>query len=167
MGTREITACFTGHRQLREPADSIADRLSRTLENLIQSGYMTFCAGGARGFDALAAETVLALKPRFPQIQLILMLPFAEQYRQEQDWTQAEIDQYHRIQTQASQVITIAPGYRSGVYYQRNRRLVDASSVCIAYMTRTKSGTGYTVRYAQKHGLRVMNLAESISDKIL
>ena len=96
MQNRETTACFTGHRQLREPADNIAARLSKTLIDLIQSGYQTFCAGGARGFDALAAETVLALKPRFPQIQLVLMLPFPKQYSQEK-WTQTEIERIIRF----------------------------------------------------------------------
>ena len=166
MQNRETTACFTGHRQLREPADNIADRLSKTLIDLIQSGYQTFCAGGARGFDALAAETVLALKPRFPQIQLVLMLPFPKQYSQEK-WTKAEIEQYNQVQALASQIITVAPCYHSGVYYRRNKLLVDASSVCIAYKTRESSGTGHTVKYAQKNGLLVINLAESISDKIL
>lgn len=166
MQNRETTACFTGHRQLREPADNIADRLSKTLIDLIQSGYQTFCAGGARGFDALAAETVLALKPRFPQIQLVLMLPFPEQYKQEGTWTQTEIEQYHRVQAKASQVITVAPAYSPGIYYQRNKLLVDSSSVCIAYKTRESSGTGHTVRYAQKQGFLIMNLAESKSNKI-
>ena len=166
MQNRETTACFTGHRQLREPADNIATRLSSTLIDLIQTGYQTFCAGGARGFDALAAETVLALKPRFPQIQLVLMLPFPKQYSQEK-WTKAEIEQYNQVQALASQIITVAPCYHSGVYYRRNKLLVDASSVCIAYKTRESSGTGHTVRYAQKNGLLVINLAEPISDKIL
>lgn len=65
------------------------------------------------------------------------------------------------MQAQAAQVITIAPGYRSGVYYRRNRALVDASSACIAYMTRAGNGTGYTVRYAQEQGVDVINIAES------
>ena len=161
MLNKETTACFTGHRQFHEPADVIAARLTQTLEHLIQSGYRTFCAGGARGFDALASEAVISMQAQYPQIRLVLMLPFPEQYRRESGWNQADIEQYRRLQAQAAQVITIAPGYRSGVYYRRNRALVDASSACIAYMTRTGSGTGYTVRYAQEQGVDVINIAES------
>lgn len=161
MLNKETTTCFTGHRQLREPAAVIATRLTQTLEHLIQSGYRTFCAGGARGFDALASETVISMQAQYPQIRLVLMLPFPEQYRRESGWNQADIEQYRLLQAQAAQVITIAPGYRSGVYYRRNRALVDASSACIAYMTRSASGTGYTVRYAQEQGVKVINLAES------
>jgi predicted Rossmann fold nucleotide-binding protein DprA/Smf involved in DNA uptake len=42
----------------------------------------------------------------------------------------------------------------------RNRRLVDESAACICCMTDEKSGTGYTVRYAQKSGLAVYNVAK-------
>lgn len=70
MLNKEATACFTGHRQLREPAAMIAARLTQTLEHLIQSGYRTFCAGGARGFDALASETVISMQAQYPQIRL-------------------------------------------------------------------------------------------------
>ena len=160
MYTRETTACFTGHRNMREPALDITGRILEIVESLIQSGYLTFCAGGARGFDALASEAVLTMQDKYPQINLVLMLPFADQYRCERGWSNAEIDQYHRLQEKAAQTTILAPGYRSGIYYQRNRALVDASSVCIAYMTRTRSGTGYTVSYAQKQGLRVVNLAD-------
>lgn len=167
MFDRGTTVCFTGHRQLREPAEIITSRLTQTLESLIHSGCRTFCAGGARGFDALASEVVMALQPQYPQIRLVLMLPFPDQYCHESGWSMAEIEQYHHLQVQASQVmvITIAPGYRSGVYYRRNRALVDTSSACIAYMTRSSSGTGYTVRYARKQGLEIINLAESVTRK--
>ena len=165
MFDRGTTACFTGHRQLREPAEIITSRLTQTLESLIHSGCRTFCAGGARGFDALASEAVITLQTQYPRIRLVLMLPFPDQYNSESGWSMAEIEQYHRLQVQASQVITIAPGYRSGVYYRRNRALVDTSSACIAYMTRSSSGTGYTVRYARKQGLEIINLAESVTRK--
>lgn len=159
MYARDVTACFTGHRRFHEPAADISARVSKAVEELIQADYLNFCAGGARGFDALASEAVLALKPRYPQVNLILMLPFASQYEREKGWSRADVEQYRSLQERASQAVTLSPGYRSGIYYRRNRELVDASSACIAYMTRADSGTGYTVRYAQEHGLQVMNLA--------
>ena len=70
MYTRDVTACFTGHKQFHEPAADIAARVSTTVEGLVQAGYLDFCAGGARGFDALASEAMLALKARYPQIRL-------------------------------------------------------------------------------------------------
>ena len=168
MYTRGTTACFTGHRKLREPAADIRIRVMETVENLIQSGYQTFCAGGARGFDALASEAVLSLQARYPQISLVLILPFYNQYRFERGWSEAEIEQYHMFQEKAVHTTILSRDYQSGMYHQRNRMLVDASSVCIAYKIRNKSGTGYTVGYAQEEGLRIINLADPVakSDKI-
>ena len=163
MYTRGTTACFTGHRKLREPADDIKIREIETVENLILTGYQTFCAGGARGFDALASEAVLTLQARYPQINLVLMLPFYNQYRFERGWSEAEIEQYHMFQEKAAQTTILSSDYCGGMYHQRNRLLVDASSVCIAYKIRDKSGTGYTVRYAQEEDLRIINLADPVA----
>lgn len=159
---RNKTCCFTGHRVMPEPAAVIESRVLQAVENLIQEGYRYFGAGGARGFDALASEAVLKLKQRYPDIHLILVLPFPEQYRQEGNWTQQEIDQYHSLQKQASKVVVLAPAYRSGIYYQRNRHLVEHSSACIAYLNRTSSGTGYTVNYASQKGLTVIHTAAPV-----
>ena len=156
---RQQTACFTGHRQLHEAIAEVETRLAKVIETLIQDGYLYFGASGARGFDALASEVVLKLKKQYPQIHLILVLPFDDQYEHEKGWTQTEIEQYHRLKVKSSKVVVLSSGYSSGIYYRRNRHLVDFSSVCIAYMTRGNSGTGYTVNYATTNGLKVINIA--------
>lgn len=153
------TVCFTGHRQIRETTAEVEGRLTKVVENLIQAGYLYFGAGGARGFDALAAEVVLKLKRQYPQIHLILVLPFDRQYEHERNWNQAEIQQYHRLKAQASKVVILSSEYSSGVYYRRNKHLVDNSSVCVAYMTRENSGTSYTVNYARTKRVQVINIA--------
>lgn len=156
---RSRTACFTGHRSILEPIGAVEERLAVTVEGLIRRGYLYFGAGGARGFDALASEVVLKLREKYPQIHLILVLPFREQYRRENDWTREEIKQYDGLKKRASKVVTLSDEYSSGIYYRRNRHLVDNSSVCVAYMLRPSSGTGYTVSYAEKHGVEVINIA--------
>lgn len=156
---RRKTVCFTGHREMGEPIAEIEPRLAATVEGLIQKGYRYFGAGGARGFDALASQVVLRLKATYPKIHLILVLPFDKQYTHERNWTQAEVEQYHSLKERASKVVVLASGYSSGVYYRRNRHLVDYSSVCVAYMSRENSGTNYTVNYARAKGLEVVNTA--------
>ena len=160
MYTRGTTACFTGHRKLREPAADITARIIETTEVLIQSGYEIFCAGGARGFDILASEAVLSLQSKYPQVKLVLILPFYNQYRFDKDWTKADIELYHKLQESAAHTTILAYEFDSDMYFERNRMLVDASSICIAYMNRTKSGAGYTVNYARKQGVQVINLAD-------
>ena len=48
------------------------------------------------------------------------------------------------------------------VVWQKNRHLVDNSSVCVAYLTQSGGGTAYTVEYANKHGLKIINIAKNI-----
>ena len=50
------TVCFTGHREFpREYIAPLTERLDSILERLYAAGYRTFVAGGAEGFDTLAA----------------------------------------------------------------------------------------------------------------
>ena len=44
--------------------------------------------------------------------------------------------------------------------HKRNRHLVDHSSICVCYLTEDRGGTAYTVNYAKKQGLKVINLAD-------
>lgn len=161
-GKRQQTVCFTGHRQIGVPAAEVERRVAKAAGELIRKGCRYFDAGGARGFDALASEVILKLREQDPRIHLILVLPFDNQYRHEGNWGTAEIEQYHRLRAQASKVVLLAPAYHPGLYYQRNRHLVDHSSVCVAYMTRENSGTGCTVSYARSKGLQVVNLAAAV-----
>ena len=64
---KETTCCFTGHRNLPEGERTrIEARLESAIAGFVQRGYRTFCAGGALGFDTLAAQTVLRLKGMYP-----------------------------------------------------------------------------------------------------
>ena len=121
------TACFTGHREL--PTDDlpeISKRLEDTLVKLIEQGYRYFGAGGALGFDTLAAQVVLRLRERYPQIRLILVLPCLNQTR---GWPQADIDAYEEIKRCADKVTYTSEHYFRGCMQKRNRHLVDNSSI--------------------------------------
>lgn len=155
------TVCFTGHRSLpAEELPEISRHLEDTLTTLIEQGYCYFGAGGALGFDTLAAQMVLRLRERYPQIRLILVLPCRNQTR---GWPQDSIDIYEDIKRHADKVIYTAENYFQGCMQKRNRHLVDSSSVCICYLTTPTGGTAYTVNYARRMGLRVINIAESIN----
>ncbi len=158
MNKRALTACFTGHREIKhEKCEKI---LYITVEDLIKKGYRFFGAGGARGFDSLAAKTILELKKTYPHIHLILVLPFDRQYTAEKGWSKAEVEEYEKYKKLASKVTFESNGYESGIYYKRNRHLVDFSSVCISYQYKNTGGTAYTVNYANKKGLQIINIAE-------
>ena len=158
MLCKEKTACFTGHRELREPFEFIYNRTLKIVETLIQKGYRYFGAGGARGFDALAAEVVLELKAKYPHIHLILVLPFHKQYEHEKNWSLNEIQQHEKHKKMASKVVYTQETYSSGCYYKRNRHLVDFSSICIAYQYKSSGGTAYTTKYATEKGVKIIEI---------
>ena len=123
----------------------------------IEQGYRYFGAGGALGFDTLAAQTVLELKSEYPEIKLILVLPCKNQTR---GWEQADIEEYERIKAAADKVVHTSKDYYSGCMHKRNRHLVDNSSLCICYLTEQSGGTAYSVNYARSQGLKIINIAE-------
>lgn len=154
---KEKTVCFTGHREIPFlKAGAIKNMLKKTIEDLIERGYCYFGAGGALGFDTLAAQTVLELKSKYPQIRLILVLPCLSQADR---WSDRDKAVYEDIKNRADKVVYTAQEYFKGCMHKRNRHLVNNSSVCICYLTRKTGGTAYTVDYADKNGLQVINIA--------
>lgn len=165
METREIsemtqlekTCCFSGHRKIPpQQVQSVVERLEKVLIQLIEDGFSSFCAGGALGFDSLASLTVLKLKKRFPSIKLILVLPCRSQTR---GWRREDIETYEEIKAAADEVKYTSEAYTRGCMHLRNRYLADHSSVCVCYLTQSSGGTAYTVNYAKKKRLSIINLA--------
>lgn len=155
---KEKTVCFTGHRTIPMLKKwKIEKKLKDTLETLIEEGYCYFGAGGALGFDTIAAQIVLNLKKKHPEIKLILVLPCKNQTR---GWDEKDISVYESIIGQADKVVYTQEHYDRGCMFKRNRHLVDNSSVCVAYLTEEKGGTAYTVNYANQKGVKVINIAE-------
>jgi len=115
-------------------------------------------AGGALGFDTLAAEAVIRLQRTRPQVKLILVLPSPDQTR---GWSSGNVRRYEAIRARANKVMYVASTYGPGCLFERNRRLVDGSGICLCYLTAETGGTAYTVRYARKQGLPVINLAKT------
>lgn len=154
---RKRTCCFTGHRKIpSKQAKKIAGRLKDEIIKLINQGYIYFGAGGALGFDTMAAQAVLELRTNYPQIKLILVLPCKTQTR---GWERHDIEIYEYIKKQCDKFVYTSEEYTSSCMFKRNRHLVDNSSVCICYLTNSTGGTAYTVDYARKAELQIINLA--------
>lgn len=155
---KQQTACFTGHRKIpSEEILTVKKRLLKTIAASIESGYCYFGAGGALGFDTIAAQSVLELKEKYPHIKLILVLPCPNQTR---GWSEHDVSEYERIKSEADKVVYTSEHYFRGCMQKRNRHLVDNSSLCICYLTESSGGTAYTVKYAQKCGLSIINITE-------
>lgn len=150
--------CFTGHRKIpSEQINDIDQRLKNIIVELINNGYTDFYAGGALGFDTIAAQTVIELKKDYPQIKLILALPCMNQTR---GWNDTDKQIYDYIKSRADKVVYTSQEYWRGCMHKRNRHLVDNSSVCICYLTEDIGGTAYTVGYAKSKKLTIFNVAK-------
>lgn len=155
---KKKTCCFTGHRKIPpEQYNCIAERLRTEIIALIHQGVIYFGVGGALGFDTMAAQAILILKESYPRIKLILVLPCKAQTR---GWKKADIEIYEKIKAACDKCVYISNTYTTDCMHKRNRHLVNYSSYCICYLTKPTGGTAYTVEYAKRNGLTVINLAE-------
>lgn len=162
---REKTCCFTGHRDI--PAEQRREVFRKTeiaVESLIKRGYLYFGAGGALGFDTIAALVVLKLKKRYPDIKLILVLPCRTQTN---GWRDEDVALYEDIKRRADKVVYTSEKYTRGCMHKRNRHLADNSSVCVCYLTKESGGTFYTVNYAKQKGLKIIDIANKITATVL
>lgn len=154
---------FSGHRSI--PSDQLPQlekRLEAELCNLIHCGFTEFRAGGALGFDTLAAQAVLCLREQYPQIRLILYLPCKTQNER---WSQADPSIYREILCKADEYIYTSERYSSGCMHKRNRAMIDGSHLLLCYLTGASGGTAYTVKYAKENDIAVSNLAKESEER--
>ena len=112
------------------------------------------------GFDTLAANAVLKLKEKYPFIRLILVLPYMPYKKKTKRRKQEGTGECERIKAEADEVVCLSESYYRGCLHVRNRWLVDNSSLCICCLTHDSGGTAYTVKYAEKKGVGVVNIGE-------
>ena len=134
----------------------MSERLEALLRELIEKeGFTDFRAGGAVGFDSVAALTVLKLKEDYPNVKLHLILPCKNQ---ERFFSAFERNLYKYTIEKADSVSYIQEKYSDGVMHIRNRALVTGSDLCIAYLAIAKGGTFQTVNIARRQKVRVINV---------
>ena len=163
------SVCFTGHRTIAEDKETLSARLYALLERLVTEKKVTdFYKGGAVGWDALAALTVLKLRESYPEVKLHLVLPcpFEEQSAK---WNEAQKEEHKHIASLADTKEFTSEHLVKNAMKIRNARLVElASDYCICYWNpkNFRSGTGQTVRMAQKKGIEVVNLFEMTANSV-
>ena len=159
-------ACFfTGHRDIvgvdaedtERLQETVRGWLARQVESMVYQGFSTFLCGGARGFDLLAAASVLHAKQTYhPTLRLILLLPCREQTR---GWNERDLA-LHLAVLQRAEAYYLQQDYDRSCMHRRNRLLVDCAITGVAYYDEKKerSGTGMTVRYAAGCGVPMVFL---------
>ncbi len=160
MIQKHKAVCFTGHRNIMETAE-LKKALIKQLVNLIDEGATDFYAGGAVGWDMLCESAVIELRERFPHIRLHLILPCPAE-EQTEKWSESDKTEFRRRLLAADTVEICSKHYFDGCMKLRNQRLVDLADVCVCYYNgKQRSGTGQTVRMAERQGKVIVNLVNA------
>ena len=159
-GRQSKICCFTGHRRIPEAhMIPLYTSLDETISALYDAGVRVFRAGGAIGFDTLAALRVIRFKAiEHSDVRLELLLPCRNQTDR---WPKEAIRDYNFILSRADSVTYVSEYYTRFCMHQRDRALVDGSDYCVAYLTENRGGTAYTVSYALQNRLVLLNLGEA------
>ena len=161
------SACFTGHRNIKGDIQQLrADMYDKLERAIVNGGIVDYYAGGAIGFDTIAAETVLRLRDKYPQISLNLVLPCCPE-DQTQKWSNQQKQVYFDIKNSADTVEFTAQKYYNGCMQKRNARLVELADFCFCYWdcSSAMSGTAQTVRYALNKQIQVWNFYTNRMEK--
>ena len=155
------TCCFTGHRpqilpwkfnENDERCIKMKEELTRQIILAIKNGYNTFISGMALGFDIICAETVLDLKKTYPYIKLFGAIPCKTQ---DKLWKDKDKKRYRNLLSQLDGVRCIYDEYTGAeCMLERNRYMVNNSSLVIALFSGRNGGTKKTIEYAEKQNVK-------------
>ena len=152
-----VNACsFTGHRELGTiDYMKLRQLLDRAIAYAYQNGCRVFYNGGARGFDAEAADRVILFRHSHPDVRLIMLLPCPGQADR---WSPSQRFRYENILRRADEVVYVADHYSPYCMHQRNEQLVHRADMLVAYLSHDRSGAAQTVAMAKRKGIAVYNL---------
>lgn len=151
---KPFSVCISGHRPEKLPKGvplrMIQSLLYSEISKAVAEGAETFYCGMARGVDLWAADIILHLRKQYPQVKLICVLPFRDRIRH----LRGDV-RYHvmTVLNAADEVVALSEQYYRGCYRDRNAYMVQHSQWLIAVIGDRQSGTGQTVRMAERAGL--------------
>lgn len=164
MRGRQSTCSFTGHRPAKLPWGNderdphclaLKRRIRDTVESAIAEGMEHFICGMADGCDLYFAEIVLALKEQYPHITLEAAIPCPTQA---DAWPEAQRARYRALLARCDYETLVQQSYTPNCMQRRNRYMVDHSSLLIAAHGGLPGGTRYTIAYAIRSGIEIVDI---------
>ena len=152
-----MNACsFTGHRKIsKDVIPRLEGLVMRAVEYAYGLGCRSFYCGGALGFDTMAAKAVILFRMHHSDVRLIIVAPCKDQSA---SWSECERDMYDYVMASADEVEIVCDEYTPDCMRKRNERLAQLCDIMIAYVGKERSGSGQTVRIAERLGKTVYNL---------
>ena len=162
---KEKSVSFTGYRTskiLKTSKDpNVIEEIRQNLKNkivaLYEQGYNTFISGMSEGFDMLAAEVVLRLRTKYPEMKLISVVPFTGQ---ELSYSNLDKKLYEIIFNNSNEVIYTSERYHDRAFFDRNDFMLDNSTAVLCYYDGQPGGTMYTYNRAVENNMIINNLYE-------
>ena len=164
MRARQISCCFTGHRPGKLPwgyreedprCVSLKRRIADAVESAYQEGFRHFLCGMAQGCDLYFCESVLRLREVHPEVTLEAAIPCPTQA---DGWPRDQRERYARLVAACDYETVVSARYTPGCMHRRDRYMVDHASLLIAAFDGTAGGTRYTVEYAMRQGVSIVDL---------
>lgn len=142
-----MTVTFCGHSDIDEEI-AVQIWLDKTIRQLCLQGAKQFLLGGYGRFDGLAAAAVRRIKPSFPDISSILVLPYLDR---KADTTFYDASLYPPLEGVPKRF----------AIPKRNEWMVDASDVVVAYVLHNWGGAAKTFAYALRKKKTVICFANT------
>lgn len=147
---------FAGHRNVL--AANADQKIEQAIERLMQStdDSVIFYTGGMGEFDQRCAAAVRRAKRSYPKkdIRLYLVLPYMT------NRINTDRAYYETFYDDVIIPIELADVHYKAAIKKRNQWMVDRADMLIAYVYRDHGGAYETLRYAQKAGVPIVNIAE-------
>lgn len=164
MRARQESCCFTGHRPAKLPWGcneedprclALKARMADAIETAYAEGYRHFLCGMAQGCDLYFCQCALDLRARCSGVTVEAVIPCPSQA---DGWPKEERERYARMVEACDLETVVSAQYNSGCMLRRDRYMVDHASLLIAAFDGTAGGTRYTIEYAMKRGVSVVDL---------
>jgi len=161
---KECTCCFTGHRAEKLPWNTdeqdgrclaLKVRIADALLSLYEAGYRHFICGMANGCDLYFGEAVVALRSERPDVTLEAAIPYEGQAG---TWAPELRKRYFRLAEECDSKTVLHSEYTPSCMMDRNRYMVDHSSVLLAAYNGSPGGTMNTMLYAMRNGVQIIQL---------
>lgn len=147
-----MKTAFIGHRQIF--AKDISERLANAVRTEIDNGCMAFTMGTHGEFDNLALDTCRRLRHDYNDLEIEVVITSLNTVKRD-----SRFDKFPY-----SDVKTIIYDIEDAHYKQQitlsNRQMIDTCDTLICYVDTTadRSGAKTTLRYAERKGLKIVNL---------
>lgn len=146
-----MKTAFIGHRQIL--AKDIEERLIAAIQTLIESGCEEFTMGTHGEFDNLALSACKSLRQTYTVLEIEVVITSLNAIKKDgklaAPFADVKTVMFDIEETHYKRKITLS-----------NRKMIDSCDALICYVNPSeyRSGAKAALRYAEKRGLKIVNL---------